>query len=47
MSIYLEFVSIFFKRTAKSAITVTICEHVMKMLTHEFVAFKMQIKQNF
>ena len=44
MLIHLEFVGIFFKRTAKSAITVTICEHVMNVLTHEFVAFKMRIK---
>ena len=47
MLIQLEFVGIFFKRTAKSAITVTICEHVMNVLTHEFVAFKMRIKENF
>ena len=45
--IHLEFVGIFFKRTAKIAITVTMCGHVMNMLTDEFLAFKMQIKQNF
>ena len=45
MLIHLEFVGIFFKRTAKSGITVTICKHVMSMLTNEFVAFKMRIKQ--